>query len=662
MLEDLFIPDATVNPSASEIELSENMDQWPMEIQSILVSHIPVLADVQGQLFMDAVNEDKLYAKGSYVVTGDDGSNITFPIVIRSGKMFPPDLYIQDGNWRPVDAQDIVNAISSPDIGIDLVDEKDIPPTAASGMTTKVNPPGSYGTGTGIVSTLANKVASQQPEVTQMLLETIENNKEILSMLKKNAAARTAMLNMLDKPYKETITMSQELEKHANANPFAGSDAVITSVGRGKFVVKYAKRGSLNIEESVFNGNELAGLMKAAGVNSKRILDELVQRKIATTWEEGEDLQLKKFASVTSPGLAVESFTSSDFEKVGSLILGVIKESGKRLALHGNGSYSVQDSVYGRELGDGTNVQLNYKTAEDIAAGDTIAVPISKTGEVLNFIDPILVEKVAVQGTDKICIGRVGNKSVTVVATSTKIAAPVRAKYVPETLMAPKSNETWYVPATSKVISLPPKVASVVADHKEATSTAAFSAMRNGKKLPFTSAKMWKLGSGASSVAVKFAAKEPRLISDAEALIYLRKSGEAKPLEELVKMAAGIVKSIDLVGAIGQDVDVKKKVEDKETLKRVKDLKEKISAVSTLKIAALLEDEEDVDSVLSLNYLTPENLGEFKAAVPKLKDTEQMLSKLLMSTRLGNSVVGEQDVKTTLRTLHEIIKELDGSL
>ena len=94
MLDDLFINDNTQLTSVGDIDLSEDTDNWPQEIQGHIIESIPTLGQIPGNLNLDMVDEDKGFVKGSYIIPTPDNEAITIPVLIRGGKMFPPDVYI----------------------------------------------------------------------------------------------------------------------------------------------------------------------------------------------------------------------------------------------------------------------------------------------------------------------------------------------------------------------------------------------------------------------------------------------------------------------------------------------------------------------------------------------------------------------------------------
>ena len=77
-----------------------------------------------------------------------------------------------------------------------------------------------------------------------------------------------------------------------------------------------------------------------------------------------------------------------------------------------------------------------------------------------------------------------------------------------------------------------------------------------------------------------------------------------------------------------------------------------------LKEAARLNDVNTVDKVLSLGFLTPENLSTFVEYIPDFEEVVQKLAYLLMGVRLGLPQPPEQTVKSAMERVEEVCRAL----
>jgi hypothetical protein len=81
--------------------------------------------------------------------------------------------------------------------------------------------------------------------------------------------------------------------------------------------------------------------------------------------------------------------------------------------------------------------------------------------------------------------------------------------------------------------------------------------------------------------------------------------------------------------------------------------------VNLIKAAAELPaDQDTVDSVLALNFVTSDNISGFVAATPEYEACLNRLSELLVGARLGVPDVKESVVLTTLRALNRVVTSL----
>ena len=101
--------------------------------------------------------------------------------------------------------------------------------------------------------------------------------------------------------------------------------------------------------------------------------------------------------------------------------------------------------------------------------------------------------------------------------------------------------------------------------------------------------------------------------------------------------------------------------EQEKVAAQVINLKDYADSIKTdlLKEAAELgADQETVDSVLSLNFVTPENVTGYIDAIPEYEQCLSRLSELLIGSRLGLPDVKESVVLTVLRALNKVITNL----
>lgn len=152
-----------------------------------------------------------------------------------------------------------------------------------------------------------------------------------------------------------------------------------------------------------------------------------------------------------------------------------------------------------------------------------------------------------------------------------------------------------------------------------------------------------------------------------------------KPVESLTKTAGLDVHEAALViGSLGDSpsgifeklASCKKNFGVSFVAKRVFYAKEKIASdkevadlakvinIDLVKESAALNSMETVDSVLSLNFITPENVQGYVDAIPTLEEASSKLAEMLVGVRLGLSDVPETAVATSLRGIERAVQGL----
>lgn len=643
MLEDLFIPDEPSGSISSEIELSEDLNSWPMEIQNAIMAAIPGIADVPGQLFMDEFDRDKMYAKGSYVISTPE-DDIIIPIVIKAKKLLPLDLFIYKGQWHLMDPNDIIAILTPAQPGSELIAPKDIPPTAYSSMINRTMPPGGYGSG--ILSSVATKISALRKDVSEKILNEIRGNPQLIKKIA-NSALLQKSIEKLTEAEPATKTASME-------NPFMGKDAVITALGMGQFSVNYTEDGIV-VKAAQIDGDQLATFMKEAGLNCRQILEDLTKNRMALSWDDTVGSLEVKSATVKTAGVYTVYPSNKSIK---SYVLGGVKTAAggdKILACNDNGTYTMQSSILGTKVSELTKTALTAATpklASDMRVGDTVAVPLRELsyakGSMPELLTPVKIASVVHQGNVSVISGDSEEGKVAFLVTKDKFNRVVRAEHTPEGVAVPKLATAWYVPSDLLVFTLPNTKTAVARDELDLQSAFMLDKAIPEKLGGCAKGKLWK--TGVNTYALKIGAAAPELLSDVEALLLVKKADGGQALQTMKKMASGHVKTLDMI--VGRKDE---KEEKKSSFAPV-------SIASTLKVAAVMEDEETVDTVLSLNYITPENMQELKAALPEMQKTEEVLCRILMSIRLGNPLLDEQDVKHTIEALHSIIRELSSAM
>lgn len=79
---------------------------------------------------------------------------------------------------------------------------------------------------------------------------------------------------------------------------------------------------------------------------------------------------------------------------------------------------------------------------------------------------------------------------------------------------------------------------------------------------------------------------------------------------------------------------------------------------NTIKLAATVADEDSVDKILSLNFITPQNIEVFASYIPQFEECVSNLSSILIAARLGLREIQELPVKQAIQTLDVVATQL----
>ena len=639
MLEDLFLTETPGESSSSNIEMPEDLEQWPTEIQNILYTQIPQLADVPGQLTFDTVEQDKRYAKGAYIVdTGEanGGNNIIFPVLVKDGELMPIDIYLYKDEFRPVDTEDIGAILMSPELGDKTIDEQDIPSSTYSGFSNRINPPGAYGNG--------YVTSYKTSALKNTLVDMIRDNAVIKRNLAINKVAQKHFLDFFDNDHIKTASVDNHLS-------FDSENTVIFALGDGEFRLKTAgfKSEKFVCEETDIDTVSLKSWIKSASLDEKKIFSDLKATGMSVVSKKAE-----KTASLAEAFKEVDAFGTYTAYNKGNLkpetidVLGYIKTaSGEKryLALMSNGNYAMQRQIYAAKT---TPIkEASFKFAS-LKPGETITLQLSADNE---FAPPVKIASVTGFKTGEMEGISVNGRSIRgnmsfIFLKNAGVNKPVKAGFIPSACFVEKDAEAWFIPANYPVLSLAKEDHLIkTADDKQYSQFIANKGRHSA--LPVS---LWKVTD--EKIAMKSGNRTPDFIDKTAALLLINKYDPASNVyDEMKKIASGNVKKLC--------IPVEEKQAERKAPVNLKPLTD-AQRLSILKIASSLDEGESIDDVLQLNYVNPENLEEFKENLPELRTAENMLAKLLLSTRLGNTSVEEGDVQSVLGSLHDIIRALDS--
>jgi len=117
---------------------------------------------------------------------------------------------------------------------------------------------------------------------------------------------------------------------------------------------------------------------------------------------------------------------------------------------------------------------------------------------------------------------------------------------------------------------------------------------------------------------------------------------------------AAIMDKAKRVGVVHMDAKLSK-LEKKASVKH--DLRF-VDKKGLTKLASVFEDMTTVDAVLSLNFITSENIAKFVSSIPQFEKVREELLRLLIVSRLGNIEINENTIKSAIDVMEKVINGL----
>lgn len=146
-------------------------------------------------------------------------------------------------------------------------------------------------------------------------------------------------------------------------------------------------------------------------------------------------------------------------------------------------------------------------------------------------------------------------------------------------------------------------------------------------------------------------------VTKQEASEFLEKTWEKQAADKIINRVVGKNGEATII-----HVAVRRPELEKVSSADTENAKEVAAAVASLtegyeKIAATLQDSGLVDTVLSLKFLSPENVGKYAEFIPQFEEATEHLADLLIASRIGLSVE-ERPIKTAMESMSMVVKQL----
>jgi len=601
--------------TSDKIQLSKDPSAWMSEVSEFLFSQYPFLTQFGLEIKFNKVNAEKGYGVGVANIISPS-TTVNLPIIVRNFELAPVDVMMIEDEFYPFTPQRFLQIVS-----LDVGDPSHLPSgldTADRALQTGMVPPEGYGP---LPSNVMTGTMNLKYGSSRNLKNTL-----FIKLLSK--------MGMDDVNYisEKLISSIKPLVKYRIDNILKEAEVILDRLPKKVFMIQKGKSpnyilryvtavGGMPVSTEM-SPSDLALFLTSKGLSSDSIFAQvdqtgsyIYQEEVPTTVPIPiDDAPVKE---MDCPG------TYMSLREDGTIVKGSVyfNINGEKVFICGD-LYSYQPVIYGIYLND----DLLYGKKE-FPLRSTGFIRVGSTPKV---IGPIFIKSTEVEGRFKTISGILDNTMPCNISFSVVDTNNVDIQYSnKEVNITVPPNSTFL--QTRREISLPVSKE----DFLERISLI--------KQIP----TIKYLG---GQFIIEQDVDQP--VSKLEALFLIASKGVP------VNVANKILTYVEKKGSasfLNMPFSIKSPVKYifKKSNSIIK-LKEKIKNLS-LKTAAETQDTNIIDSILSLNILSPSNLSDFVQSIPYFEIVISKLAKFLVLSRLGLKDVNEDDIKDLLFGLEKVL-------
>jgi len=675
-------------------KLSDNVSEWQEEISRLVDESLPTDMNLDSVVRFQKVDNEKGYGVGSVVVrNSDSGTSIGIPVIIKAWHLAPLDLFFKDDKVFPLNEENLAKAFYHAGLGVGLAPRKPPPQLADDGsIDTRYPPMGgkyTYASVQGFVHGLRGTTAPEDVahfklavQQTPSVLAKVARSGN-LARFKKFASAVAEARDRTDKDDEvdklraiKTLTVKKdgpnEYRMYANSHDLF--DPVLVDADRGS-VEKF-----LHLQEARFSRN-VADLMNDVDKNGETTvsLPESPYGKEVLLDEEPDAPKGKGFPHLSIDG-GEQGHKHSPFvfdpkgdsrgvenaekfgrygvrDRDGVLIRGFVIPNvvsfdggtvGEKIFL-GASTAAFQGRIAGIPLNDEKNFELPGGVPETGQTG----VLVFQDGKKAFSTAPFQVTNVSVfRGARGIGVmDYKGEKSNLIFSPLVDGIIKLDKSDKLSPLMGPGKN---YMVSSKMTFVRMPRM-SHVSDSSDAFLKKAQAEYLDSAKLTVSQANgryIFRSNALSKYAGMNF---DFNSLPRHEAAFLLASWGLGQ--NKIAMALDGLKDRICLeVHHLRWPDRYREKIATPAVSGFISEMKPPMTEL--VKVAALLEDADSVDMVLSLGFLNSENLARFSGAREMLQQTVNGLSKLLLAARLGLEDINEDAIKSALTHLERVLTGL----
>lgn len=644
-------------------KLSENSQGWASEILAQLFNRHAFLGSYQVDFQEEARDDERGYLFGYFHVKQREAMvpqdprtgavqrpelaqqeqasaqpggppSARIPVIVKDKKLSAFDVFITpDGRFLPLTDTRVMETMSSPE----LMEAHKVVPGGGATSDNENTPPertGTSGAGSGqtvkVSSVMGVVVPTLQPHVKLAFLERCCTDPHLRHAMDNN----DAFANVVGQVYRDKTAAPEGAELVQKRKMWVPTDAVHFQKTADGIIMTSASGASYEPLSTLIPREDFDLIPDSVLPDVMKTGSVLVAYREPGT----EDLQTE-FAEIVESGHYKVATAAGDITH-GAVITDVVDLAGRDM----DGSLFLEVPRRGHTF----NTKLAGAPVEgpmDIPVcephGTGVFVKVAEDGSLERATLPV---KIGFKHTDTVGDVTYAVESSLVGGTKLKLAHgllnPIR---IDENLCALPAD--WYFVPAGEMRPLMKEA------HMAKAASAMPALMRGVQIIHSEGLYAFKGGCGVNELP----AEHRQLVKEAEAAVLLGCLGVAEPLTKLAtareKGSAIVYGDNDLTDQKTKMASIRDELADLFTAQAMR-------APDLIKVAAAMADEKSVDAILSLGFLTPDNVMAFMENIDVLEQTVGSLAELLISVRLGLSEVKEGAVERGLKGVDETIMGL----
>jgi hypothetical protein len=650
---------------AFDIKLEREADDWASEVISQAYKTMPFLKSYEMDAEFDRVDSSRGYALGKLFVypTGiekdaaiKDRNLVVFPLIVRQENLSPFDVFSHNGQLRPMTKEAVEKALFRPGMFGSPARKGDL---SGGGMTSQMSPPTTStnryrGGGFAKGASVLDKVAATIRESTKnAFMQKIANDPGLRATYLAPGPIREAALVIAGSKEKTAATIRAARRGALRAD-------VIQIVEDGvDYLVKQANSKCFRPVTSRRSALEIRDMLSKEKLASLHASGSLVITFDPVT--DGGSLQ-KKAQAASVPG--IYEVTSGGRVMQGVVVPHVVTLDGDVLpvGLFANERVHSMQKVAGVHLRDLTIPACDVRGVGAFVHQNGVSALATEPLEITN-------EVTTRSGNEKVAsyLGRrlISGEEVKITPTAglsaiyklaeAHYAVPVGMAFLP----LPGRGVTLQdnpgdVDAVLKIKTASASEVTVVGDGLSFSfrgAAAPFTETYNRVEAAFALGAFGVHGDHVDSILNKTASlgmvKIPRTRK-------LHLEWEIK--DRLVKQAAANLPDVSgLSPELITEVAALANAGD-----RLQEYADSATELWYTKTASVVIDRETTDAVLSLQFLTPENVTAYVEAIPQLEKSANKLAEIVVASRLGMDDVRESAATKAMRSVSDVINGLSS--